>query len=92
MLKSVLAVVLMFSLTSCSRTQESGQFVKSKPISNTKGAGTGLETATLAGGCFWCIETIFEDLKGVEKWNRVTPAEESKTQPISRSAGRNRTC
>lgn len=67
MLKSVLAVVLMFSLTSCSRTQESGQFVKSKPISNTKGAGTGLETATLAGGCFWCIETIFEDLKGVEK-------------------------
>ncbi len=26
-----------------------------------------METATLAGGCFWCIETIFEDLKGVEK-------------------------
>ncbi|MEO8210024.1 MAG: peptide-methionine (S)-S-oxide reductase MsrA [bacterium] len=26
-----------------------------------------METATLAGGCFWCIETIFDDLKGVEK-------------------------
>ena len=26
-----------------------------------------METATLAGGCFWCIETIFEDLKGVDK-------------------------
>ncbi len=25
------------------------------------------ETATLAGGCFWCIETIFRDLNGVEK-------------------------
>ncbi len=25
-----------------------------------------LETATLAGGCFWCTEAIFKRLKGVE--------------------------
>lgn len=25
-----------------------------------------LETIYLAGGCFWCIEAIFEDLKGVQ--------------------------
>jgi peptide methionine sulfoxide reductase msrA/msrB len=25
------------------------------------------ETITLAGGCFWCMEAVFEDLKGVEK-------------------------
>ena len=25
------------------------------------------ETATLAGGCFWCIDTVFRELKGVEK-------------------------
>ncbi len=24
-----------------------------------------LQTATLAGGCFWCLEPIFDDLKGV---------------------------
>jgi peptide-methionine (S)-S-oxide reductase len=27
---------------------------------------TNLHTATLAGGCFWCLESIFDQLKGVE--------------------------
>ena len=25
-----------------------------------------LETATLAAGCFWCVEAVFDSLKGVE--------------------------
>ena len=28
-------------------------------------AENGLETATLAAGCFWCVEAVFDDLKGV---------------------------
>lgn len=26
----------------------------------------GYETATLAGGCFWCLEAVYDQLKGVE--------------------------
>ena len=25
------------------------------------------ETTTLAGGCFWCLEAVFEELRGVER-------------------------
>lgn len=37
----------------------------SKP--NNMSDNKDLETATLANGCFWCTEAIFQQLKGVEK-------------------------
>jgi peptide-methionine (S)-S-oxide reductase len=37
---------------------ETGQY---DPSANSR------EIATLGGGCFWCLQPIFEDLRGVEK-------------------------
>lgn len=27
-----------------------------------------LETITLGGGCFWCVEAVFQRIRGIEKW------------------------
>ncbi|MEO8630573.1 MAG: peptide-methionine (S)-S-oxide reductase MsrA [Betaproteobacteria bacterium] len=32
----------------------------------TNPAPVGKEIATLAGGCFWCLEAVYDDLKGVD--------------------------
>ena len=37
------------------------------PVIDTKTPGTGLETAVLAGGCFWGVQAVFQHVKGVRE-------------------------
>ena len=54
--------VLFLLTTACSKTnsEESKDGMNSTVISNTDD-----EIATIAGGCFWCIEAPFEKIEGV---------------------------
>ncbi|MEQ9403250.1 MAG: peptide-methionine (S)-S-oxide reductase MsrA [Cyclobacteriaceae bacterium] len=54
-MKSVLAIAAIL-LLSC---QSQGE----KPSDSN--ANQNLDTATFAGGCFWCVEAAFEQIKGV---------------------------
>lgn len=68
MLNKILAAAALLSLlASCN------SFNKKAPESMAKTAAAvpvnygPLDTATFAGGCFWCVEGTFENLKGVKE-------------------------
>lgn len=47
-------------------TSQGQQAKKKKPMENTNKVEQ-LDTATFGAGCFWCVEAIFQDLKGVKQ-------------------------
>jgi len=62
MMKLVLTITVMFVLLSCSGSKTN--------VNDNLYTSMKKDTITLGAGCFWCVEAIFAELKGVES---VTP-------------------
>ena len=41
-------------------------YMVSHTIDNQKGEFMSTQVATLAGGCFWCLEAVYDEVKGVK--------------------------
>jgi peptide-methionine (S)-S-oxide reductase len=63
---SLTYLFLAFCLVSCAKSKEqvNSANVKKEEIINPM---ANIDTATFGAGCFWCVEAIFQDMKGVQK-------------------------
>ena len=69
-MKKITAIIhfclILIVSTACSQNTPKVSNKKPKEEKNIKNM-EGLEMATLGAGCFWCVEALYQDLKGVVK-------------------------
>lgn len=74
-------ILIILQVASACHNQTTNYTMKSNPEKNIQQediSTDSLQTATFAGGCFWCTEAIFRQLKGVRE---VKPGYTGGTKP-----------
>lgn len=60
----LLSGILLFTIANCNAQDQ--QKMKTETEEYTSEKNTDWEEATFGAGCFWCVEAIFEEVKGVK--------------------------
>lgn len=66
----IMITLVAFTLSACGQTSNSEKVMNNsneKEVKTTENNVSTIDTITLGGGCYWCVEAVYEMLKGIIK-------------------------